>query len=424
MKQGVLIGVVVTVQLLATIITQLFIIKIVGVGDETDAYVLALAMPSVLVAIITAALQSVWLPRLAVLVDKSSAWDEAQSIAQGQAILLGTGTILAVAILLPIWVPLMFSRLGYDQLQIVILFSLPLLLAAIFNIQSAVLTVGLRARNRFLAAELIAMIGSLLSLVIILKLLPESGLELVVWIALLRAAGVYVSQLWLSGWPTISFIKGWQCKDTWRMMRPLFIGASIYKTSPLVDRYFSSSALSGGVTIFNLAQMAMGALSRIMERAICVPLTPFFARYIAESDYRSLKKVYRRGIFYVSVVVLLVVVVLVLLKPVILHILISALGLMAESAEQVWTLAFLFLGFLHVAASGTLTVAVFYALGDSRTPVKIGLIGFLVGIVLKAIGFYLLDLTGLALAISIYYLGNFIVMNIILVKNINARQSS
>jgi len=423
-KQGVLIGVVVAVQLLATIITQLFIIKIVGVGGETDAYVLALAMPSVLVGIIIAALQSVWLPRLAVLVDKPSAWDEAQSIAQGQAVLLGMGTILAVAILLPIWVPLMFSRLGYDQVQIVILFSLPLLLAAIFNIQSGVLTVGLRASNRFLAAELIAMIGSLLSLVIILKLLPESGLELVVWIALLRAVGVYISQLWLSGWPAISFIKGWQCKDTWRMMRPLFIGASIYKTSPLVDRYFSSSALFGGVTIFNLAQMAMGALSRIMERAICVPLTPSFARYIAESDYRSLKKAYRRGILYVSAVVLLVVVVLVLLKPIIVQILISALGLVTVSAEQVWTILFLLLGFLYVAASGTLLVAVFYALGDSRTPVKIGLIGFLVGIVLKAIGFYLLDLTGLAMAISIYYLGNFIVMNIILVKKINARQSS
>ena len=424
MKQGVLIGVVVAVQLFATIVTHLFIIKIVGVGEETDAYVLALAMPAVLVAIIATALQSVWLPRLAVLVEKSSAWDEAQSIAQGQAFLLGTGVILAVATLLPIWVQLIFPRLGDDQVQTVILFSLPLLLATIFNIQSAVLTVALQAGNRFLTAELIAMTGSLLSLVIILELLPDSGLELVVWLALLRAVGVYIAQLWLSGWPAISITKGWQCKEAWRMMRPLLFGTSIYKTSPLVDRYFSSSALSGGATIFNLAQMAMSALSRIMERAICVPLTPSFARYIAESDYGSLKKAYRRGILHISIGVALFAALLVLLKPVILLILVSALGLVAGTAEQVWTLAFLLLGFLHVAASGTLLVAVFYALGDSRTPMKIGLMGFLASIVLKAIGFYLLDLEGLAMAISAYYIGNFVVTNIILVKDIDARQSS
>lgn len=158
------IGAVVGLQLLATLFTQLFVIRVVGLGPDTDAYIAAQTVPAVIVAIITTALQSVWLPRLAVITDDLVAWRKEQSIAQGQAGLLGGGLLLFVGVSLPFWLPLIFP--GFDGLQkeAAMFYCVVLLVAAAINTQSAILTVALRASNRFMAAEVIALLGTMLSL--------------------------------------------------------------------------------------------------------------------------------------------------------------------------------------------------------------------------------------------------------------------
>ena len=66
----------------------------------------------------------------------------------------------------------------------------------------------------------------------------------------------------------------------------------------------------------------------------------------------------------------------------------------------------LLLGFVLVAAAGTAVVAVFYAMGDTRTPALIGSAGFVLGLAAKAAGFLAAGLPGLAAATSLYYLLN------------------
>lgn len=423
MKQAFSIGTVVGLQLLATLLTQLLVIRIVGLGPDTDAYIAAQTIPAVIVAIITTALQSVWLPRLAVMTGDLVAWREEQSIAQGQAGLLGGGLLLFVGGSLPFWLPLLFPGFDGLQKQAAMFFCLVLLVAAAFNTQSAILTVALRARNRFMAAEVIALLGTVLSLAAMYLALPLWGLTAAVWIGLARSVLVYSAQMSLANWPPLSFTKGWACKDTWILMRPLLFGASIYKTSPLVDRYWASQAHAGAITTLSLAQTAMGALATILERAICMPITPSLARHVAQSDYVGLRRAYRSGIFRITIAVVCFGILLVALKPMFVVVTATVLNIQAEAALTLWLMCLLLIGYLHVAASGTVVVAAFYAMGNTKTPVKIGVIAFIASVGIKSFGYLIFGIPGLVLATSIYYISNMLVMCIFLEKFINEKIS-
>lgn len=406
MRRSLSIGGLVLLQLLTTIATQLIIIRVVGIGSETDAYIAAQTAPSILAAIIVTALQSVWLPRLSIMNDDLSAWRNEQSIAQGQGLLLGAGVILLIYLLLPIVAPLVFPGFNEEQIHRVLLFSYPLLLSVIFNIQTALLTVALRARDRFIVAELIAMVASIVALIAVVALLPQYGLEAVVLINLMRSISIYLIQMYFAKWPLPSLIKGWQCKATWKMMSPLLFGASLFKTSPLVDRYWLSQASSGGVTVYSLAQTIMSMMSTILERVISMPLIPSFSRYVEAENYKELKKTYYRSLYKVTLVVIMIAFLLVLLKPIFIIMLSEILKLEQSAAGNIWLVCVLLLGYLHVAVSGAISVAVFYAFGDSRTPVIIGLCGFLLGFLLKWLWFVSNGINGIAIATSVYFMVN------------------
>lgn len=423
MKQGLCISIAVAAQLLSQFVTQLLVIRVIGVGPITDAYIAAQAVPMVLVAVLTAALQSAWLPRLSVLSENFAASKLEQMTAQGQSALLGIGSVLVGAVTMRYWLPLLYPGFDEQQLLITLGFSLVFMAAAAFNVQSAVLTVGLRAVGRYTVAEIVAMLAALLSLVSVYYMLPKWGIAAAVWIALGRSILIYLVLMNLTKWPYPSVARGWNCTETWVSMRPLLFGASLYKTSPLVDRYWASKASPGAITTLNLAQTAIGGLAAILERSICTPIAPTFARHVARDDYRSLRRDYRKGIFKVSVVVAGVGLILVAGKSWLIHLASVFLNISTDTASVLWLVCLLLLGYLHVAASGTLAVAAFYAMGDPRTPVKIGLAGFVLSLGLKAAGFLLMGLPGLVLATSIYYTGNMLAMCFSLEKSIDEKVS-
>jgi peptidoglycan biosynthesis protein MviN/MurJ (putative lipid II flippase) len=88
----------------------------------------------------------------------------------------------------------------------------------------------------------------------------------------------------------------------------------------------------------------------------------------------------------------------------------QVLKLPAERAGELWMLCLFLMGYMFVGAAGTAVVAVFYALGDTRTPAGIGVVGFFVGLVAKSLAFIAGGITGLALATSLYYLVNLVAL--------------
>jgi putative peptidoglycan lipid II flippase len=63
--------------------------------------------------------------------------------------------------------------------------------------------------------------------------------------------------------------------------------------------------------------------------------------------------------------------------------------------------------------AGQIVAAGFYARGSTSWPVRVGVVGFSFGAVLKIIGFAWLGVVGVALATSVYYVINPIVLHLI-----------
>ena len=414
MKQSLYIGMVVSMQLVASLFIQLLVIRVIGVGAETDAYIAAQAVPSVLGAIIITALQSVWLPRFSVLSNDLTAWRLEQAIAQGQAALLGGGLFLLIAFSAPVWLSLLFPGFDHAQQQDALNYSYVLLMSTAFNTQSALLTVALRSRDRFIAAEVIALLGTLFSLVVLYFVLPVWGLLAAVWVTLLRSILVYITQLNLAKWPPISLRKGMLFKETWLLMRPLLFGTSIYKTSPLVDRYWASLAPSGAITILTFAQIIINSLASILTRALGLPLTPSIARLVNESEYIEVRKIYLTLIIKMSFIILFFVSIFLLMKSQIVGLLSQVASIDYETSRELWLLTILLFGHLFAAVTGAVLVSVFYALNNTRTPVVIGIVGFLFGLFLKWFLFTSYSLTGLAIATSTYFIFNIVLFLIVL----------
>lgn len=410
-------------QLLGALLIQLIVIRVIGVGPETDVFVASQAVPVVISSIVVSALQSVWLPRLAVFSGDIHKWKNEQSIAQGQASLLGGGLFLLVGFLAPWWLQLLYPGFSEQQLHVAVVYSIILLLAAAINTQSALLTIALRAKNRFLIAEVTVLIATIFSVLAMYHALPIWGLVAAVWIILLRAILVYVVQLYLAEWPPISLFKGVALKETWLLMRPLLFGASLYKTSPLVDRYWASQSSAGGLTLMGFALTAMGAVATVIERSVCVPVSPLLARYAAGNKYQALRNKYRKTLLIIAILVFFIGALLFGLKTLFISLITHLLNLESEMAENFWLLCFLLLGYLFASVSGSLTVSIFYAMDDTKTPVKIGTLGFIASIPIKSIGYLVFSLPGLVLATSIYYGLNLLALLFLLEKTIHAKVS-
>lgn len=414
-------GTLAAVQLLAALALQLVVLRIVGAGELSDAFIAAQTLPILLVAALATPLQAVWQPRLAIAASDPGRWRAEQACCQGQVLWLIGGTALAAAAAAPFWLPWLFPGLDSATLPLAVTMTRVMCAGALLNAHALLMAVALRSQERFLLAESIGVAAALSALAAALWWVPSAGVLGAAIISTARAAAVCAVLFVLAGRPLPAVGPSLVDAGAWRRLRPLLLGASIYKLSPLVDRYWGSQAPPGGLTLLSLSHIGMGALAQTLERAVCVPVTPRLARLANARQYSAMRRLLRERIATMTGVAIAVTLCLLALRPVWVELLGRALLLGPHEALQMWWICVLLLGYLHVTASGGLPVAAFVAMGDSLTPVRIGLAGFLLSIPLRSLGFVLAGLPGLALATSLYYLGNLIVLCVVLEKNLEAR---
>lgn len=406
MKRGAIIATITTFQLLAQILIQLIVVKTVGVGAETDAYIAAQAVPVVVGAVVISALQSVWLPRLSVLSERSIEMRRQIGLGQAQALILSCGLALSFGLTMSLWLPEFFPGFAASQSAAATKYSVLFLATFVFTTQSSLLVIALRAQDRFLIGEIVSLAGTISSLILIWIFLPIWGLQAAAWLALLRALTVYLFQLHLASWPRFQTALALKDRDSWRAMRPLLFGASIYKASPIVDRYWGSLAPSGAITLLSLAQTVIVSIATVLERSSVVPLAPTMSRLIASGDYRQATYLYRRFTIFVAVVTFAVIGVLFGGAQILQLVLSHVLSLESDTASKLLMLIVALGGYLFASVAGAAQAHVLYSMGDTKTPVYVGVSGFAIGFVFKWLLFSYYGVLGIAIATSCYFLLN------------------
>jgi putative peptidoglycan lipid II flippase len=88
--------------------------------------------------------------------------------------------------------------------------------------------------------------------------------------------------------------------------------------------------------------------------------------------------------------------------------------------RQLWMLLLALGGVWVGGSAGQILATAFYAQGDTRTPVRIGAIGFTLATLLKVPGFFLFGIWGVAITASLQYLTSAAVQYVLLDRRLVA----
>lgn len=419
MRTPITLGLLAALQLLAGLAAQIIVLRILGIGLQTDAYVAAQAVPMILTAVVAASLQSLWLPRFARAADRESTWIAELSTALGQTLKVMLSLVVLLWASSGLWSKALFPGFSDFQLNLVVNVGAPLFVAASFNAIAGILTAALRARERFIVPEALSFLASLLALFGIVLLVPRYGVIAAAWLSAGRGLFVFLALFVATRRPLFRLRATNQSREVANQARPL-VGAGLFiKSGPLVDRYWGSQAGGGDITILSVAQLAMTSLATILERALLAQALPDFAKRLKNGGPVELGQAYRHCLRRIFIAVVFIGVCLIAILPIWDFLCAQTLHLPPDTAWQLWLICISLLPSLFVAIAGSAAVAVFYTFGETRVPTLISILGFVVSLILKGVLFLRFGIIGIAIASSMYLALNMTLYHIAVTRRLS-----
>ncbi|MEI6413539.1 MAG: lipid II flippase MurJ, partial [Pseudomonadota bacterium] len=280
--------------------------------------------------------------------------------------------------------------------------------ALVPHLVALVETAWLYAQRRFLWPEVAALAGQGVGLALLVPGLLAGDTTLAAWAFVVKSgvhAGLLLPGLWCEThgpcWPAWHHPK---LHEGLTRLLPLLAGLAVTRFDQVLDRVLLSFTAPGTLSLFHAALLGHGAANQVAYKALTVPLLSRLATLAGEPA--GFQRILRQGLrhtLWLSLAAFLATLAVVWVLGGLWR---SWVGV-SPASPAMSLLAVLFLSLSGVWFAGMLgqtLTAGFYALGDTRTPMKIGLMGFFgVGWVLKIAGLALGGGLGIALAVSVYY---------------------
>ena len=401
-----LLGILAVGSMALSFVYQWYVITTLGAGSETDALVAAMVIPQLVLAVLSGSMTQVLVPLLSVLEG-----EDATNATWGFVVTIG-GLFAIVSLLLIVsmhlWVP--WTVPGFTTVQVELTLQLAGIQLArmLFIALTAVQVATCQARMRFVWAETSGLISAVGALIFLAWGLPRFGIVIGAWGLFLRSflqTLLLIPALGRPRWPNWHRVP---LREAWARVRPLLVGTAYFRTDPLVDRILTSLALPGSMTLLNLVQQLYSAGLMVFNKAIASPMVPVQAKVFAggcldEFKLKMKRQLWISGLLSASVWLVIAVVA----KYIVPRFWIGG-AVDQATIHDFFGLIVCLSGMFLCGSIGTVTSASYYAIGDTKTPTKIGIITYTVYIPLKILAFVNFGVYGLALSISLFYLVNLV----------------
>ena len=210
-------------------------------------------------------------------------------------------------------------------------------------------------------------------------------------------------------------------KKIGRMILPLIIGSSVGQLVMVVDRFLASHLAEGSIATLYYANRIIMLPSITLVSAIMLVLFPVLANQAAKKDLESFRKTILSGMrLFFFLLMPMFVAYLVLNLPIIRVIYERGEFNPQSTLRTAQTLMFFSLGLLFWQSREILTQS-FFALQNTKTPVKLGIISVFFNIILSIILVRFFAVNGLALAASLTGIFSFILLYITLRRRVHLR---
>jgi putative peptidoglycan lipid II flippase len=341
------------------------------------------------------------------------------------ALLIGVtifgGLALLLALTAPLWMRVTLPGFDTERLELAVGLIRIQSLSLVTSALTAVLTAACQALDRFVWSEGSAMLAC-------------AGQFAFYWFALHHygAAAAALGPLVKGSLQALLLLGGlgglarpaplWSlARAVWTKLRPLALGAAIYKLDPVVDRLVISLAPVGSVSIFHVAQQVHAAMLTVVSGAISSPLLPALARLANAGHWQQFRMLARRRSLTVGLVALAGLSVFAALGVPLVRYGGALAAMSPGNASSLASMVLRMGGVLVFGAVGQTLSSTFYALGDTRTPARVGVVGFCAGAACKSALFFAYGVSGFAVGMSAYYAFNALSLAWFLRRNLGQR---
>lgn len=412
MKQTLTLACLAGANILLSLILQWYVITQFGVGIETDALFAGMALPQLILSVVSSSFTHVLVPLLATESDltfRQNAWGFFLGISA-----LFTTLALALFVTAAYWVPWLVPGFSQPAQMLTVSLTRIQLVSMIFTASVSVLWAVYHARKQFIWVELSTLLSSLIALALIVQLLPVYGIAAAAFVIVLRT-GLQV--LWL-----LPGLGRWQwpqwnstaMREAWRRVRPLLVGTAYYRTDPLVDRFLASMAPAGGLSLLYIGQQIYGVANVIAQKAIAAPMVPQLAIEAEAGRWPTFRRIYQKRLLLIGGLAAVGYAIFLIAGERILNLLIGHGGVTADNVHLLWLIMVALAGFFIGGAMGQITSTAFYAMGDTATPTRMSIVIYTLYVPAKVIAFMRYGLMGLAVVTSINQFVNLIVQFLLL----------
>ncbi len=199
---------------------------------------------------------------------------------------------------------------------------------------------------------------------------------------------------------TLNF-NDYRIKKLIKISTPVILGVSIYQINVLVDRTMASRIVLGGISALNYSNNIIGFVQGIFVLSITTVSYPMLSKYITNKNFYEVKRTLKESINLIMLLVIPASIGCMIFSKEIVN-LIFGRGAIDNLGLKLTSDAF-FMYSIGMIAYGLKegTSKVFYAMQDSKTPMRNSAIGFLLNIVLNLVLSKIMGVSGLALATSL-----------------------
>ena len=381
--------------------------KSFGASFQTDAYLLAIAIPTVIFGGILGAIATTFLPKyINIRTDKGR---DMGDIFTGK--MIGN---LGFFCLVFTFIGIIFSKQivsliagGFNEetLELAIKLTRIMFPMIICIGISSILTGYLQSNNQFTIPALIGFPSNIIVIVALL-LSYQYGIYGVAYATLIGAVFQILLQypFFKKTGGSIHYVLDFKDENIRHVLVlaiPVFLGNAAQQVNLLVDRILASGLVEGSISALNFAGRLNGFVYGLFVFPIITVIYPMFAHLMSIKDMDGLKEILRTSINLIILVILPITFGAMILRVPIITLLFER-GAFDARATMLTASALLFysIGMVFFGLSD-LVNRVFYGMQDTKTPMIIGSMVVFINIVLNVILVRLMAHSGLALATTI-----------------------
>lgn len=398
-----------------------------GTSMFTDAYIMAFTLPNLIYVIIGGALATALIPVFTEIMAKSG--KETASRMSSTIInssLLGILLLCALGIwAAPVLVAIIAPGFSGEISQLTIKLSRIMFPCILFMALSLLLGGILNSLKNFAVPASTSVAFSVLIIAAVYLLVPVWGVyglavgtlaatlaQVLIQLPALKKMGVnYYREIDFSH-PGVLRV--------WELMAPAMVGISINQLYITIDRILASSLVTGSISALNFASRLMFLPYNLFVAAINTAVFPTLSEQAAQQDYFAMGKTTVFGLNLIAFFTIPAAVGLFVLAEPLVRLLFEHGAFDSRSTQMtVFALNFYLIG-LYSQGAYNIMNRTFFALQDTKTPVKIGLLTVFINLICSLLLIGPLAHGGLALGTSIAATCNMVVVYFLLRRRLTS----